>query len=302
MVILLSTGCTKSEEQFNKTVFFPSAQIAMKTKPSFFVNSAEKVTFTYGQINIASFCYKGTDTDNIWSVRTFPFTAEEYQDHFKSPFSDFSSEITETYALIETDNPYISKCYRSVARTTEKLYDTVYLIEFVGSDGCLILKNTGKNKDYGSHYLNTLTPVLSYKEKEPVSHKAEQEINDITAIQTEENVLFNLPADFSYYKEQTDNFCRIVGNGPADNYLCLDVSDMGLIPSNSDIWAYNYGFDRTSDGKIYNINTNKLYYINEWESSISTLQGERLVRFSYIDTINQSDYLDEIRKLNFIEE
>ena len=67
----------------------------MQTTPSFFVNSVQKMTFSYGTVNISSFCYECYDNEGTLSVTTFPFTAEEYKTHFKSPFSDFSYTIEE---------------------------------------------------------------------------------------------------------------------------------------------------------------------------------------------------------------
>lgn len=224
--------------------------------------------FNYNETLIPSVVTQCIDKKGSILFKSFPFTTEDYMNHFKSAFSSENiEELKYDYKEINIKNDSIEKVYKSKAIlriNEEKKYSYVYLISFKNSSGTLIIETiSNKNKDY-ENVIKSLSQVKSNigNIKYIEGNKAAKQ-QDISIV---EDISIKMPKDYEIKKSTTGTEYYINGFGNNEAMYVI-ASKKKPISTNNLVWSNINGYEvlkKYDDNNylIHDYNTQLLYTLN----------------------------------------
>lgn len=256
-LIISMTACSTKPET-NKQLLLGNAMSLISVPRAFTISEVKKQTFSYDEIAVSSYKYTGSSEDFTLTATTFPFSAKEYQEHFKSPYTDFKLDIKTVYQNLTIKNPYISECFFSEAYDKDtKEYHNVYILSFPEKIGCLVFYVVSEKNDIYSEYLENFTPVKKFTpiiDKKNVSYSLQKRISLNPQISIE------IPEpEYSYTVSNTDAEKLYVYALSDGSFIFIKFSEDNMLTNSKNVWNYTNGFEKYSDNYAYNINTNTLY-------------------------------------------
>lgn len=235
--------------------------------------------FNYNNTSIPSITTQCLDKKNMIKFKSFPFTIEDYKNHFKSAFSSKNViKIVYDYKKVDIKNENIDKIYKSKAKLNingEKKYSYIYLISFKNSSGTLIIETiTNRDKDFKS-IIKSLKPIKSNIENIQYKENSKEEnTQDINII---EDIDIPIPKSYKIKKSKTTSQYFINGFGE-NSAIYIVASKEKPISTTSLKWNNINGYEvlkEYSDNTflIHDYNTELLYFLNTEIKEVKSKTG-----------------------------
>lgn len=277
IIILSITGC-KMSSQSTKNII--TLGINIKLPKRIKIGFSESTMFKYNNTTIPSITVQGVSKQESILIKSFPFTPEDYKNHFKSAFEGNNiKEVKYDYKKIK-GNDYIDKIYKSKAIleiNNKKQYSYVYIISFKNSSGSLIVETTSKSNNDFFDYIKTIKKIKSNTNniefKKYNSSISEKEVSIV------DNIKVKMPSYLDIKTSYTKSAYYI--NGFGENQIVYVIASKHK-PTKTDnlIWSNINGYEviKKFDDKnflVHDINTQKIFYLNSTIKEVSSDKGDK---------------------------
>lgn len=283
-------GCSKSNSSKNLLSLGINIELPQKMKFGY----SESKVFKYEDVTIPSVVSQCMDKNNTITFTSFPFTINDYKDHFKSAFSGTNiKEIKYDYEEVKIKNDNIEKVYRSKAILNvegKKRYSYVYLVSFKNSSGTLIVETISKKDNDFKDMIKSLKQInSSVGDIELKDNNNEISKKEVSIV---EDITIEMPADYTIKKtsSSTQYFINGFGNNEA---MYVVASKRKPISTNNLIWNNINGYEvlkKYDDNNylVHDYNTQLLYYLNTEVKEVKSTTGNTYyLRIEKLNIVNK---------------
>lgn len=277
LMILSLVGCNTISKS-NKNIL--TLGINMKLPKNMKLGFSESTMFKYNNTTIPSITVQGVSKNESISLKSFPFTPDDYKTHFKSAFEGNNiEEIKYDYKEVKGNN-YIEKMYKSKAILDvngKKQYSYVYIISFKNSSGSLIIETTSKSNNDFSKYIKSIKNITSDTSsinfKQYSSNISQKEVSIVDSIKV------NMPTYFEIKSSYTKSAYYINGFGK-DEAIYVIASKHKPTETTNLVWSNINGYEvikkfDNNNYLVHDINTQKLFFLNTETKEVTSDKGEK---------------------------
>lgn len=281
-LILITTfslvGCNNIFKKNTKNILTMGINVELPKNMK--LGFSESKVFKYNDTTIPSITIQGVSKKDSILFKSFPFTVEDYKNHFKSAFEGNNiKEIKYDYEEIK-GNKEMDKVYKSKAILEvngKKQYSYVYLISFKNSSGTLIMETTSKSDKSFKDVMKSINKIKANVNN--LEFKDYKETNQMTDVKIVEDITIKMPSYFEIKSTYNKNAYYI--NGFGDNEATYVVaSKQKPISTNNLYWNNINGYEvikKYSDNTylIHDINTQKPFYLKTEIKEVSSSSGNK---------------------------
>ena len=240
---------------------------------------SESKIFNYEGVTIPTITVQGISKKESITFKSFPFTIDDYKNHFKSAFSSQNLKtIKYDYKEIKIKNKDIDKIYESKAILNSKnKYSYVYLVSFKDRSGTLIIETSSKKDNNFKYILKNLKKINSSIQNIKYNY-IENTNTNFKDIEIVNGIKYSFPNDCEIKKSTTSSAYYV--NGFSKNQTIYIIASKTK-PQNTTLLTWNNinGYEVIKEVKngqyiIHDFNTQKIYMlettIEERDSGIGT--------------------------------
>lgn len=265
-------GCIKAP--IKKNILSLGIRIELPATLTF--SLCESKMFNYNNIPIETVNMTAMNKAQSINFKSFPFSADDYKNHFKSAFDGEDITISYDYKEVKSKSKYIDKIYKSKAVQSDKKYCYVYLISFVNMSGCLILEVSSKTNQDFSEVVESIVPISSNLDNIQLIEQKDIQTKDVSIFG---NITIDMPSSFEVKKISSNGVYYINGFGKRGmKYVTISKNEF---KKNTELsWHNIHGYEilkKYDENKylVHDLNNQNLYYMNTYVTEKVDSTGEK---------------------------
>lgn len=265
-----------------KPIYILNMGISLNVPKNTKVTYVGNTTFDYNGIKVPSLTIdaKINNKESI-NIKSFPFTTEDYMNHFKSSFTgDNIKEIKYDYKRKKIKSKLIKDIFVSKAKLNDNRTVYSYLISFNNRSGSLLIETVNFELNIGK------LSVLSSQTVKFTEGITKRTLESLSPTSIGEFTI-EIPSDFTF-KEHINNSVNYYNFYGKSDALYISISKNKFYPITSSKWSNLNGYEvlKMEDNYyiVHDINNNNFFYMQSVIKELKNVRGEiNYCRVDYID-------------------
>lgn len=284
--ICMLSGCSIGYKNKNLLTLGIKVNVEKGMKFSY----SDSTVFNYNNVSIPSITIQGITKQGTVSFKSFPFTIEDYKNHFKSAFSSEKVEkIVYDFKEVKVKKKSnVKSMYKSKAilkDDNKKQYSYIYLLSFKDRSGTLIIECVSNRDDEKTKMIKSIETISSNIEN--IECKGNSNSSEMNEVKVVEDYSVLMPKHYTIKKSGNSNVYYV--NGFGNNEAMYVVTSKKKPKSTSSLsWNNINGYEvlkQINDNRylVHDINTQGLYYLDTEIKEIKTITGQKY--YSRVETL-----------------